>query len=423
MSIEANSANHQQTNNSAYIQTKSSAVANTNQQPRPYWPYWFIHGKLYDLSSWLEQHPGGADFLKRSQGTDCTAAFEVHHIRMPKALAMLKRFEVEQQQEPPQSPIPESPWPQFDWSQYDKLRKGVAKRLKEQKWQPGPCKRAKTIAIATLAINLTIPFIWQFAGIFTPLLAVVYAMNMIIMTGFGHMFLHLNTKWQYLGDLGGFSSHTWKEEHCLAHHLYTNHPTFDPDVSRLFPLVHFSPEFRTQWQKFALLFMVPLYSIAFMVLRLTRPVEIIRDPQNWQIRLAWYVVGSFGWLALWWAVGYFWIGILLECLASFLFLSLTLSNHNHDSCHEFNKNQDFVAHQIDGCYDFGSVNYWSSMTLSAFLGSQTIHHLFPTLNPLYFNVVIEELRAMGIEYKRRSFWHSYLDHLKFMMGKETRHGA
>lgn len=132
MSIEANSANHQQTNNSTYIETKSSAVANTNQQPRPYWPYWFIHGKLYDLSSWLEEHPGGADFLTRCQGTDCTAAFEVHHIRMAKALAMLKRFEVEQQ-ELPQSPIPESPWPQFDWSQYDKLRSGVAKRLKEQK--------------------------------------------------------------------------------------------------------------------------------------------------------------------------------------------------------------------------------------------------------------------------------------------------
>ncbi len=385
---------------------------------KPYWPHWYIHGRLYDLEPWLEKHPGGADFLLRCRGTDCTAAFEVHHIRMPKAQAMLKHFEVKVS-----DPIPDSPWPQFDWSQYGELRQLIAKRLKEQNWKPGPSRRAKLIAVAALAINLATPFVWQSAGAWTALLALVYAMNMVIMTGFGHVFLHLNTRWQYLGDLGGFSSHTWKEEHCLAHHLYTNHPEFDPDVGKLRPLVHFSPSKRTRWQRYAPLFIVPLYAIAFMALRLARPFEIMRDPRNWQVRLAWYVVGSFGWLILWSSLGLLWTGVLLECLASFLFLSITLSNHNHEDCHFPHKRQDFVLHQVKTCQDFGSVKYWPSLLFNAFLGNQTLHHLFPTLNPAYYTVVEQSLKEMGYDYKRHSFWLAYWDHLHFVSAKETRHDA
>lgn len=397
---------------------QTSQSAHTGNGEKPYWPYWYIHGKLYDLAPWLEKHPGGADFLNRCQGTDCTAAFEVHHLRMPKAKAMLSRFEVKMQE-----PAAESPWPQYDWTQYDELRKRIAKRLKAEGWQCGPSNRGKILALAALAINLSIPFIWPAAGPFAILLALIYAMNMIVMTGFGHIYLHLNTKWQYLGDLGGFSSHTWKGEHCLGHHLYTNHPQYDPDVKRLLPLVHFSPGKKTRWQRFAPLFIVPLYAVAFMALRLARPFEIVKDPRNWAVRLVWYGIGSFGWLALWWSVDAFWTGLLLECLASFLFLSITLSNHNHVSCHFDHRRQDFVKHQVGTCYDFGSVNYWPSLVFNAFLGNQTLHHLFPTIDPVYFPVIEDELKAMGYDYQRHSFWPTFFDHIGFIAQKDETHDS
>lgn len=399
-------------------ETTQSNTAQPADAPKPYWPYWFIHGRLYDLQPWLEKHPGGADFLQRCRGTDATAAFEVHHLRMPKAQAMLKRFEVKAEEQ-----VPESLSPQYDWSAYNELRQRIAKRLKTEGWQPGPSKLGKLLAIMALMFNVAAPFMWPMAGFLIPVLAIVYAMNMVIMTGFGHVFLHLNTRWQYLGDLGGFSSHTWKEEHCLGHHLYTNHPTFDPDVTRLLPLLHFSPTVNTRWQRFASWFVVPLYALAFMALRLARPFEIIRDPRNWPVRLLWYGIGSFGWLALWWAAGYFWVGLGLECLASFMFISITLSNHNHDACHFAHKRQDFVKHQVNTCYDFGSVNYWPSLIFNAFLGNQTLHHLFPTLNPVYFKMVEEELIEMGYDYKRHAFWPSYIDHLRFVTNKGDSHGT
>ncbi len=33
---------------------------------------WLIHGKLYDLTAFVDKHPGGASWLAYTQGTDCT---------------------------------------------------------------------------------------------------------------------------------------------------------------------------------------------------------------------------------------------------------------------------------------------------------------------------------------------------------------
>jgi cytochrome b involved in lipid metabolism len=41
---------------------------------------WRIHDKLYDLINFVRRHPGGADWLELTQGTDITELFESHHI-------------------------------------------------------------------------------------------------------------------------------------------------------------------------------------------------------------------------------------------------------------------------------------------------------------------------------------------------------
>lgn len=41
---------------------------------------WRIHDKLYDLINFVRRHPGGADWLELTQGTDITELFETHHI-------------------------------------------------------------------------------------------------------------------------------------------------------------------------------------------------------------------------------------------------------------------------------------------------------------------------------------------------------
>jgi cytochrome b involved in lipid metabolism len=41
---------------------------------------WRVHDKLYDLINFVNRHPGGADWLNLTQGTDITELFESHHI-------------------------------------------------------------------------------------------------------------------------------------------------------------------------------------------------------------------------------------------------------------------------------------------------------------------------------------------------------
>merc|ERR1719506_1835467 len=40
---------------------------------------WTVHGKRYDLSSFMDRHPGGPEALALGRGRDCTVLFETYH--------------------------------------------------------------------------------------------------------------------------------------------------------------------------------------------------------------------------------------------------------------------------------------------------------------------------------------------------------
>jgi hypothetical protein len=52
-----------------------------------------IHDKLYDLSSFVENHPGGKDWISLTKGVDITEYFETHHL-YGKAEQLLPKFYV-----------------------------------------------------------------------------------------------------------------------------------------------------------------------------------------------------------------------------------------------------------------------------------------------------------------------------------------
>jgi len=41
---------------------------------------WWIHGNAYDLTRFVEHHPGGKESILLGRGRDCTALFESYHI-------------------------------------------------------------------------------------------------------------------------------------------------------------------------------------------------------------------------------------------------------------------------------------------------------------------------------------------------------
>ena len=56
---------------------------------------WRIHDKLYDLKDFATIHPGGAQWIQLTKGTDITEAFEVSHLfDEAYGASMLKKFYV-----------------------------------------------------------------------------------------------------------------------------------------------------------------------------------------------------------------------------------------------------------------------------------------------------------------------------------------
>lgn len=54
---------------------------------------WRVHDKLYDLTDFIDHHPGGSNWLQITKGIDITEQFETHHITT-KAENMLSKFYV-----------------------------------------------------------------------------------------------------------------------------------------------------------------------------------------------------------------------------------------------------------------------------------------------------------------------------------------
>ncbi len=53
-----------------------------------------INGKIYDLTTFIDKHPGGAKNILKICGKDGSIAFDAKHGGDPKQLAMLPAFEI-----------------------------------------------------------------------------------------------------------------------------------------------------------------------------------------------------------------------------------------------------------------------------------------------------------------------------------------
>ena len=53
---------------------------------------WRVHDKYYDLTDFIEKHPGGKIWIEKNKGTDITELFESHHIEIEKAKIILKKY-------------------------------------------------------------------------------------------------------------------------------------------------------------------------------------------------------------------------------------------------------------------------------------------------------------------------------------------
>ena len=100
----------------------------SQQQPRK--DLWYIHGKAYDLSSFVERHPGGRNNLLETRGRNVTELFEsVHALSATNVRAMLSKFEVLD------VPVIESPFTYEKDGVFQEISRRVRKRFEGQTYK------------------------------------------------------------------------------------------------------------------------------------------------------------------------------------------------------------------------------------------------------------------------------------------------
>lgn len=56
--------------------------------------FWRIHDTLYDLTEFINKHPGGADWIAMTKGQDITEAVESHHVFQDRLKPYLRKYKI-----------------------------------------------------------------------------------------------------------------------------------------------------------------------------------------------------------------------------------------------------------------------------------------------------------------------------------------
>lgn len=61
---------------------------------------WRIQNTIYDLTDFIDKHPGGPSWLRMTKGHDITEAFMTHHFAMDKVEPFMKKYRVKETNRP-----------------------------------------------------------------------------------------------------------------------------------------------------------------------------------------------------------------------------------------------------------------------------------------------------------------------------------
>mmetsp|Transcript_35944 Transcript_35944/g.67053 ORF Transcript_35944/g.67053 Transcript_35944/m.67053 type:complete len:566 (+) Transcript_35944:85-1782(+) len=212
---------------------------------------WRLHDKLYNLTEFLTLHPGGADWLLMTRGTDITELFESHHPNIEKARSLLKKYELKQS----------SPLPPRNSETFSFKADGFYATLRDRAWKQvlqhsgtGPSSSMLLLHTSLLFLFLSLLFsavimagqvdntsanknpMFTWVGA-SSLAGAVLALLMMC----SHNFFHQRDNWRmYVFDLSPFSTYDWRITHAYSHHTFPN-TSFDYEVSTTANILNFYP--------------------------------------------------------------------------------------------------------------------------------------------------------------------------------------
>jgi len=196
--------------------------------------------KVYDITSWLDRHPGGKVVLLLVAGRDCTDLFDSYHPFTDKPREVLDKFYIGE--------VKTTEFPQYkpDTGFYKELRAKVGQYFVDNKLDSkgmvqGMWRLAFILTVAmiswyiaysnaiTTSMWIKVPMAIVF-GAFQAL-PLLHTMHDCSHTAFGHK----ESGWSFFGRLtmdwfSGACLTSWHNQHIIGHHVYTNVVGADPDL-------------------------------------------------------------------------------------------------------------------------------------------------------------------------------------------------
>ncbi|XP_034830210.1 cytochrome b5-related protein-like [Maniola hyperantus] len=361
---------------------------------------WRVHDSLYDLGEFVESHPGGAEWLELTKGTDITEAFECHHIRSI-AEKTLPRFYIRDAKTSRNSP--------FTFKEDGFFR--TLKKLVSEEIEKVPKERLRysdmltdglfvTLLVAS-ALSCWSANYWLVMGFY-----IVASVSLAWLVVASHNYIHRRTNWRmYYFNFSLWSYRDFRVSHALSHHLYPN-TLMDLEISAFEPLIFWNPRKNIPiYAYFAIIFELIFFPLAFIINWVKRMIPIFLRDGFFTNHIRWHDLVGFL-LPLWMYLASgasfshaltMWLGII--CGGSFTFFLIgSNAAHHHpkifkDGDQVSDVTLDWGMHELEAVMDRPNIND-SHFKVITFFGHHALHHLFPTLD----HAVLEYLYPVFIRH-------------------------
>ncbi|XP_056633075.1 cytochrome b5-related protein-like [Diorhabda carinulata] len=341
---------------------------------------WRIHDGIYDLTDFVESHPGGSEWLKLTKGTDLTEAFEVHHLtELPEQI--LKKYFVKNAKTKRNSP--------FTFNEngfYRTLKKEIRPVLKNVPKQSMKNTNficdAMVFLLFLFAILATLDWnywLGNLAGIILGMLTIAT-----------HNYTHMKDNFRmYYFQFSMLQVRDWRITHVLSHHLYTN-TIIDLEISMLKPIVQYLPVPKTLFQQVKSVLSMPFVYLTYFYGSIIRRIITARKCKYQNLKLTDLtglslplIMYMFGGRSLWETL-LMWSFILTVGGTFMAFIGLNGAHHHPDIFHDGDtprnaEDYDWGLSQLDSVMEHKEVCGSHFLVLINF-GDHCLHHLFPTLD-------------------------------------------
>ncbi|CAL7933721.1 unnamed protein product [Xylocopa violacea] len=367
---------------------------------------WRVRNNLYDLRGFEKFHPGGAEWIHLTRGTDITELFESHHLT-DKAEKLLPKYFIREAVTPRRMELTFKPDGFFLT-----FKRRALEALKDIDFHHSS---SKTNLIADFLLTSTILFsiataytqsylILTLAGVFLAWTAII-----------GHNYFHMRDSFRmYYFDLIGISSKDWRISHAMSHHVYPN-TLWDFEVYVLEPYLHWLPAIkRSMLTNLISAIMSPvIWALGGFEQLFKRYYSVFFEYKKFEFRDAvpfiLPVLMSFFAPSVLVAVK-FWLLVL--CVGGFVLfmVGLNAAHHHPDIFHDgdiYRGDLDWGILELDAVRDRHVIDNSDFLTLTNF-GQHALHHLLPTVDhsylPLCTKAFEDTCREFGISTQKFTQW-------------------